>query len=389
MQKPLRRLRSLIPAGLCLAVLSPASPSVAQRPLGPTFPINDPTASLVELSALAMNARGDFVATWLRLLAPSGEPDVLLARRFAADGTAATGEIAVLDDPPIGVSNSQVAVREDGSFVVVLFRSPDLVARRYGADGSFVGETVVAAATAGRFYRLALLPRGGFVLTWVTGNVSYVRIFDAGGEPVGPVRRVGAGGPSAVAVEPDGGFVVAWIAAKPDRDPNFNDPYIVARRFDAGGARVGGPIVVQEPLPSGIIARLEIASDEAGDVLVLWQGTIGAGPRADGIYARRLDADGLPLTERLKLEGGSALSPQLAMDRAGDFVVAWLQFDGPNGQTGAFAQRFTADGAPFRPAFRMDTAGSSEPQVASDARGNFVVVGAVLRQIFGRRYRPR
>jgi hypothetical protein len=55
-----------------------------------------------------------------------------------------------------------------------------------------------------------------------------------------PGRRVGAGGPSAVAAEPDGGFVVTWIAAKPDRDPNFNDPYILARRFDVRGARVGG-----------------------------------------------------------------------------------------------------------------------------------------------------
>ncbi|HEY0553463.1 MAG TPA: hypothetical protein VGG20_04305 [Thermoanaerobaculia bacterium] len=377
-------------AGLCLAALSLASPAVAQRPLGPTFPINAPSAALVELSSLAMNARGDFVVTWVRLPAHTGEVLELRARRFAADGTPETGEITVVDNPEPGLETSQVAVRDDGSFVVVLRRFPELVARRFGADGSFAGETVVAMSTEGRFFGLALLPHGGFVLTWVTANFSYARIFDADGEPAGPVRRVGAGGPPAVAAEPDGGFVVAWIAARPDRDPSFNDPYLVARRFDAGGARVGGPIVVQEPLPSGIISRLEIASDEAGAFLVLWQGTIGTGPRADGIYARRLDADGNPLTGLLRLEGGNALSPKLAMDRDGDFVVAWLQLGaGPNGQTGAFAQRFTADGAPFRPAFRMDTAGSSEPLVASDARGNFVVVGAVPRQIFGRRYRPR
>jgi hypothetical protein len=372
-----------------LLVLLPAT-AAAQRPLGPAFPINDPTASLVELSALAMNARGDFVVTWVRLPALSGNPEDMLARRFAADGRPATSEIEILADPPTGVDNSQIAVRDDGSFVVILPRFPDLAARRYGADGSFLGETLVATSTAGRFYRVALLPRGGFVVTWVTGNFSYVRIFGGDGEPVGPARRVGEGGPSAVAAEPDGGFVVTWIAAKPDRDPNFNDPYILARRFDVRGARVGGPVVVQEPLPSGIIARLEMASDEAGEVLVLWQGSIGTGPRADGIYARRLDADGAPLTGLLRLEGGTALSPRLAMDRDGDFVVAWLQLGaGPNGQTGAFAQRFTADGAPFRPAFRVDTAGSSEPLVASDARGNFVVVGAVPRQIFGQRYRPR
>ena len=376
-------------AWLCLAVLTLASPAAAQHPQGPQFPINVPSGALVELSALAMNARGDFVATWAWLPAQNGDVQELRARRFSADGTPATGEITVEENSQPGAV-SQVAVRDDGSFVVVFPRFPDLVARRFEADGTFVGETVVAMSTEGRSFRLALLPRGGFVLTWGTGNFSYVRIFDADGEPAGPARRVGAGGPSAVAVEPDGGFVVAWIASRPDRDPHFGDLYLVARRFDAGGARVGGPIVVQEPLPSAIISRLEIASDAAGDFLVLWQGTIGTGPRADGIYARRLDAEGTPLTGLLRLEGGSAISPKLAMDRDGDFVVAWLQLGaGPNGQTGAFAQRFTADGAPFRPAFRMDTAGSSEPLVASDARGNFVVVGAVPRQIFGRRYRPR
>jgi hypothetical protein len=385
------KLHSLIPAGLCLAALALASPAAAQTPLGPQFPVNAPGAAQVELSSLAMSPRGDFVVTWVRQPFHTDEMEELRARRFAAGGAPETGEITVEENPQPGAV-SQVAIRDDGSFVVVFPRFAELVARRFEADGSFVGETVVATTTAtgGSSFRLALLPRNGFVLTWVSGNFSYVRIFDADGEPIGPERRVGPGGPSVVAAEPDGGFVVAWIAAKPSHDPHFNDPYIAARRFDAAGARVGGPILVQEPLASGIISRLEMASDEAGDFLVLWQGTIVTGRRMDGIYARRLNADGNPLTGLLRLEGGSALSPKLAMDRAGDFVVAWLKLGaGPNGQTGAFAQRFTADGQPFRPAFRVDSGGSSEPQVATDARGNFVVIGATPRQIFGRRYGPR
>src|SRR4051794_8935334 len=91
----------------------------AQRPLGPPFPVNAPAAALVEISSLAMNARGDFVVTWVRLPVHVGERRVLLARRFTAGGAPATGEIAVLDEPAPGAYSSRVAVEDDGSFVVV------------------------------------------------------------------------------------------------------------------------------------------------------------------------------------------------------------------------------------------------------------------------------
>jgi hypothetical protein len=144
-------------------------------------------------------------------------------------------------------------------------------------------------------------------------------------------------------------------------------------------------------LTIGDIVYPRVAEDGGGNFLVLWQGRIDAGPEAEGFYARRFAADGSPLTGRLKLEGAGAISPQLAMDRAGNFVVAWLGLGaGPNGQTGVFAQRFTAGGAPFRPSFRVDTAGGAEPLLASDAAGNFVVVwSGIGREILARRYRKR
>jgi hypothetical protein len=382
----LSKLHSLIPAGLCLAAFALASPAAAQHPLGPPLEVNVPSADIVELSSLAMNAGGDFVVTWVG----TGEPRQLLARRFAADGTPTTGEIAVADDPVPGADNSKVAIRDDGSFIVVFGVFPDLIVRTYGADGSFGIERVLVLLASGRGFRLALMPGGGFALAWLRDSFSFVRRFDATGLPYGPERRVGPGGPPAVAAQPDGGFVVTWTANRPEADPRYGDPYLVAQRFGADGERKGGRILLQSPLTPGSIDTNAVASDAAGNFLALWQGTIGSGPLADGIYARRFRADGVPLTRRLRLEGGTALSPQLAMDRAGNFVVAWLQLAaGPNGQTGAFAQRFTAGGTPFRPAFRVDAGGSGEPLVASDASGNFVVVWTQPRKIFAQRYRKR
>jgi len=363
----------------------------AQRPLGAPFPVNAESAALVEVSSLAMNARGDFVVTWVRLPVHDGERLVLLARRFTAGGAPATGEIVVIDDPAPGAYNSRVAVEDDGSFVVAFSAFPVLKARRYGADGTFEGESVIASPTSGRNYEIAARPDGGFVLAWTREELTLCRIFDRQGEPAGPERRAGPGGPPAIAVGPDGGFVVTWIAVKPGPDPRYGDPFLVAQRFSAGGARVGGRILVQDVSAPGYIASPRTAEDGDGNFLVLWQGGIGTGRAAEGLYARRFAADGSPLTGRLKLEGYAAISPQLAMDGAGNFVVAWLQLGvGPNGQAGVFAQRFTAGGTPFRPSFRVDTTGGAEPLLASDANGNFVVVwSGIGREILAQRYRKR
>jgi hypothetical protein len=313
MSKP-PRLRLLIPVVLGLAVPALCG---AQRPLGPPFPVDVDRGAFVEVSSLAMNARGDFAVTWVRQPVHDGESRVLLARRFTAGGAPATGEIAVVDEPAPGFYSSRVAMEGDGSFVVVFSAFPDLVARRYGADGSFAGESVVAGQTSGRDYEVAARPDGGFVLVWMREQLIFYRLFDRHGAPAGPERRVGTGGPPAIAVGPDGGFVVTWIATKPDPDPRYGDPYLVAQRFGAGGARIGGRILVQAPLASvDNITLPGIAEDGKGNFLVLWEGRIGTGPEAEGFYARRFAADGAPLTGRLKLEGVAGVSPRLAMDWA-------------------------------------------------------------------------
>jgi len=90
----------------------------------------------------------------------------------------------------------------------------------------------------------------------------------------------------------------------------------------------------------------------------------------------------------LEVAGLGAPGSGLAMDRAGNFVVAWASATGAS--PGVFARRFTADGTPFRPALQVDTLGSAGPLVAGDAKGNFVVVwSGVGREILAQRYRKR
>jgi len=377
-----------------LLVLLPAL-AAAQHPLGPPVRVNVQTGGLQSAgaTALAMNARGDFAVAWVNVpVIGGGEFRPLYVRRFAADGTPATGEILVtggsLDRP-----SAQIALMDDGSFFVVLPVYPDLVARRYGADGSFRGETVVGRGLLRDSFAVAARPDGGFDLVWTRHagdqGVLVAQIVGADGEPVGPGRRLGIGNSPTVTAEPDGGLLAAWIAAQPTPgDTHLEDLYILAQRFGSDGEPLGERLAVQDRF-HGVAGSLQAAADGAGNDLLVWheEGQLrparGRGETRIGIYARRFAPYGSPLTGVVELEGRGTSQPRIAIDVAGNFVMTFL------GSEGTLAQRFTADGAPFRPAFLVapDEEGAL---VASDAGGNFVLVRSPSPLvILAQRYRKR
>ena len=76
---------------------------------------------------------------------------------------------------------------------------------------------------------------------------------------------------------------------------------------------------------------------------------------------------------------GYQLSPSVASDAAGNFVVFWDSFRGQDGSVplGIFGQRYASSGTPLGPEFRVNTyTRAADPSVAADSSGNFVVVWA-------------
>jgi hypothetical protein len=91
---------------------------------------------------------------------------------------------------------------------------------------------------------------------------------------------------------------------------------------------------------------------------------------------------------------GYQADPSVAIDESGHFVVVWTS-DQDGSEAGVFGQRFTTNGAPLGPEFRVNTYTSDSQQqarVATDANGNFVVVWISENQdgsgagVFGQRY---
>ena len=376
--------RRLRPVLLVLLGLAVPSLTEAQRPAGPPFQVNVRTADLQAVADLAMNARGEFVVTWIDI--PDGSAArSILTRRFAADGTPVTGEIRVAQDPAAS-DPAKAVVMDDGSFTVVFPVFPDLMARRYGPDGGFLGESVVARRLLRGQFAVAARPGGGFALVWQKdGAVLTTRLIGPDGEPEGPERRIGPGSSPSIAVGPDGESVVAWRVELPIQE-HLSDFYLFAQRFGGNGRPEGERIAVQGRL-RGLLVVPQVAKDGQGNFLILWK---AAGVlQEDGIrsfqiggFVKRFDADGEPLTDPVKVVGERADGPRLAMDAAGNFVVAWSESE-------IFVQRFTPEGIPFRPALAMDPSGRL-PLVASAANGNFVLVwSGFSEEILGQRFRRR
>src|SRR5262245_41534584 len=93
------------------------------------------------------------------------------------------------------------------------------------------------------------------------------------------------------------------------------------------------------------------------------------------IRAQMFNAQGFSLGSEIIVEnsGADAVLPSVAMDATGNWVATWQQT--VNGQKDIMARRFSSTGAPLGSAFAVanSTKNESDPDVARDASGNFVV----------------
>ncbi len=112
-----------------------------------------------------------------------------------------------------------------------------------------------------------------------------------------------------------------------------------------------------------------------------------------GVYTRLFDGNNNPLTPEIQVNTytiGNQSDGTIAMDADGDFVVVWAS-DGqdPDGSSGIYGQRFDSMGRKLGTEFRVNSNTPNDqvtPGVAMDAAGNFVVVWATQGQTLGYSY---
>ena len=143
----------------------------------------------------------------------------------------------------------------------------------------------------------------------------------APGDPLGPAFLVGPTsdtGRPAVARSASGEFVVVR------HNPGSFDNGVTAQRFHADGSPDGGAIAVV-PASGTEVLDLSVAMDGAGDFVVAWTAfnsvTTAWARRFPGVGA----ADAAFLLDGASTALRSSISPSVAMDAEGGFVVAWLR----------------------------------------------------------------
>jgi hypothetical protein len=353
-----------------LALLLAASSAWAQGPPPcPEFQVNTYTTGSQYSAAVASDAAGNFVVTWLSY-GPFGTISGVVARRFSAGGQPLGPELQVNNDTINGDGSPRVASDASGNFVVVWESAGDgsyagIFARRFTAGGVPLGpQFQVNTYTPDQqaFPAVASDPSGNFVVVWEsTGQDGddrgvFARLFDSSGAPRGAEFQVntyttGPQGEAAVAMDAAGNFVVAWDSVFHEVGDTLGE--IIARRFTASGAPRGGEFRVNTLTLAEQLAPA-VASDADGNFVVAWDDDQG-GVTFD-VLGRWYDAAGVPRApERLinAYTTGYQVRPAVIAS-GGDIVIVWNSLDQDGSADGIFGRRFDGLGAAIGPEFQVN-----------------------------------
>jgi hypothetical protein len=400
---------------LCVLLLLAPWPAWPQgNPAGSEFRVNTYAYSAQRSPAVASDASGNFVVVWTSF-GQDGSDFGVFGQRFADSGSPIGPEFRVNTDTTGFQYDPAVASDPLGNFVVV-WQAPDqdgsgggVFGQRYASSGSPLGPEfrVNTYTTNSQEYpSVAVDGSGNFAVVWASlnqipgSNDIYGQRYASSGAAMGPEFLVNTVTDAAqtrpsVAADDAGNFVVVWMSFA------FSIWDVLGQRYAATGAPLGSEFRVNT-YTTDFQINPSVAADPAGDFVVVWASYGGSGGH-DGIYAQRFAPSGVPVGSEFRADTSfapyvkSPKSSAVALDAAGDFVVAWNNFFQDGSGDGVFAQRFASTGAPLGLEFRVNTFtqdNQNAPVVAADAVGDFVVVWASLNQdgpfdnVYAQRFRP-
>ena len=295
--------------------------------LGSNTRANTTTADLQSEAQVAMDGNGNFVVAWMSA-SQDGSGDGIYAQRFNASGVAQGGEFRVNTTTANNQGLPAVAMDANGNFVVTWTdaaadgNSFGVYAQRYDAAGS----------TQGSQFR---------VNTTTTNAQSY----------------------SVIAMNATGDFVIAWESSQ------SGDTDIYFQRYSAGGSTVGAETRVNATT-FGTQWNAAVAIDDLGNFVVAWEDAQGADGGTNGIFARRFDVGTGSLGSEFRVNtttSDAQTVPAIAMNGAGDFLVAWNSANQDTNARGVYAQQYSAGGAASGGEFRVNTTITGDQQMPSVA----------------------
>jgi hypothetical protein len=301
-------------------------------------------------------------------------------------------------------NNAAIALDSDGDFVVVWqsdvssggdTAGTSIQGQRYDSSGTPQGSQFqVNSYTTGNqaFPDVALDSSGNFIVAWQSnGNSSG----DTDGYSIQGQRYDSAGAPEpagqfqvntfttndqrtpALALDNDGDFVVVWNSRVSSSDPDYS---IQGQRYDSTGCAVGSQFQVNTYTTNWQLTP-DVALDSDGDFVVVWDSNDGSGTDTGGfsIRGQRYNSAGIPQGSQFQINNyttGDQFNPSVSLDSDGDFVVAWESL-GSAGNASIQARRYNSAGLAQGNQFQVEsytTGDQLHPAVALDSDGDFVIV---------------
>ncbi|MBI1345433.1 hypothetical protein GC163_04010 [bacterium] len=330
---------------------------------GAEFRVNTTTTNTQNHASVAMDADGDFVIAWSSF-GQDGSGYGVYAQRYNALGVAQGTEFLVNTTTTGTQRFPAVAMDADGDYVITWISDQDsfsygVYAQRYDSSGVAQGsEFRVNTFTTGSQAEssVAMNADGDFVVTWTnyaaqdgSGSGVYAQRYDATGAAQGSEFRVNSFTTdtqrhSRIAMDDAGDFVISWQSV--NQDGSAYGSY--AQRYDATGAAVGSEFLVNTTTVGNQFIPA-IAMDADGDFIVTWSDYYHDGS-GYGVYAQRFDNTGTAV-------GGEFLVntfttnyqwfSSVAMNDEGDFAVTWTSFGQDGSNYGIFNRLYRGNVTPY------------------------------------------
>ncbi len=179
-----------------------------------------------------------------------------------------------------------------------------------------------------------------------------------------------------VAMDATGDFVIAWDSYGQDGSGHA----VYAQRYNSTGATEGSNFKVNSYTTSNtgyFQSGPSVAMDAAGDFVIAWQAYLHGSGGAFGIYAQRYNSTGVVQGSQFRVNATTTddeIAASVAMDAEGDFVIAWDSY-GSSGPEDIFAERYNSTGVAQGSQIQVNTYTVDQlyPSASMDSGGDFVI----------------
>ena len=346
------------------------------EPLGPEFPVADDSGSAKQIfPACDANVNDEFAVAFADDRNGT-DPDVFVTF-LSPLGEFLTPNINVVQADTWNTlqSHPDVALSATGRSVVVWldYRNnfPIVMGQILDENHELLGSNFIVSDgnTAYSVYRptVGIRDDGSFAVAWIDNRAEggnrhrvYIRLFDAGGTPLGPSFRASdATGDFSeeaptLSMNGEGYFVVSW---KEKRDAQVT-PYV--RLFDPSGSPLTSSIMVAPPQDALLDLSSGIDSLENFAVGWIWN--------QHRIMGKVFDSSGNVIAGPFEVSGSDTLSNQnlsVSMSASGRIAFLWTSF-GADPQGEVWTQYFDLEGNPLGNNSLINDNGQGQYQVSRE-----------------------